>query len=82
MDLALEEELVDLATHCLQNPGLDLRDAERRIAGIGRQVHAEGGEDAMEALFFAVRNRVMGEIEKDPAPLRALWNGISDGWRY
>ena len=32
--------------------------------------------------FFAISNRIQGEIEKDPAPFRSLWNGLSDEWKY
>ena len=36
----------------------------------------------MENFFFAVENRIEGEIEKSPKPFRSLWNGISDEWKY
>lgn len=82
MDFMLEEELVDLVTFCLQNPGADIHEQERRITEIGGLLHADGGADAMENFFFVVRNRVMGEIKKDPQPLRPLWNGIASEWQY
>lgn len=79
MDFMLEEELVDLLTECLQNPG-DAK-KEERITQIGKTLHEDGGLDAMENFFFAAGNRVSGETGKDPAPLRALWSGIDPGWR-
>ncbi len=83
MDFMLEEELVDLMTFCLQNPGSpEVAGKERRIAEIGGELYADGGVDALENFFFVLRNRIMGEIEKDPSPMRALWNGLTDEWRY
>lgn len=78
----LEEELVDLVTFCLQNPGSNVHEQERRITEIGRLLYADGGVDAMENFFHVVRNRVNGEIKKDPLPLRSLWNGITSEWQY
>ncbi len=81
MDFMLEEELIDLFTFCLQSPDSpETAQKKSRIAEIGRELHADGGVDAMENFFFAVRNRIIGEIEKDPEPLRGLWNGIDPGW--
>ena len=36
----------------------------------------------MENFFFAVDNRIQGEINLDPKPFRSLWNGISEEWNY
>jgi len=36
----------------------------------------------MENFFFAVDNRIQGEIEQSPKNYRSLWNGISDEWNY
>ena len=83
MDAGLEEELVDLMTFCLQNPGSDEAASKRgRISEIGREVFEDGGVDALESLFFALKNRITGEIGKDPSGLRPLWNGLSDEWKF
>ena len=42
----------------------------------------DGGVDALENFYFAISNRIQGEIEKDIAPFRPLWNGFSDEWKY
>jgi len=36
----------------------------------------------MENFFFAVDNRIQGEINQDPKSFRLLWNGITDEWNY
>jgi len=83
MDFMLEEELIDLATFCLQNPDSpEVKEKKERITEIGQEINADGGVDAMENFFFVIRNRIMGEIEKDPEPFRTLWNGIDDSWKY
>lgn len=83
MDFMLEEELMDLMTFCLQNPDSSaVSEKKARIVEIGRELYADGGVDAMENFFFALKNRIVQEIEKDPSPLRVLWNGIADEWSY
>jgi len=82
MDFMLEEEMIDLFTFCLQNPDSpEAAEKKNRITEIGKELHADGGVDAMENFFFAVRNRIIGEIEKDPEPFRALWDGIDSEWK-
>lgn len=82
MDFMLEEEMIDLFTFCLQNPDSgEAAGKKSRIAEIGREIHADGGVDAMENFFFAVRNRIIGEIEMDPQPFRELWSGIDPEWK-
>jgi hypothetical protein len=79
----LEEELIDLVTFCLQNPNSpQLEEKKKRIAEIGRELYADGGLDALENFFFAIKNRITEEIGKDPESLRPLWNGIDNGWKY
>ncbi len=81
MDFMLEEEMIDLFTSCIQNPDASETAAKKaRITEIGREIHADGGVDAMENFFFAVRNRIIGELDKDPEPFRRLWDGIDSGW--
>ena len=83
MDFMLEEEMIDLLTFCLQNPDSDdVESKKSRLKEIGHELFNDGGVDAMENFFFAVENRIEGEIEKSPKPFRSLWNGISDEWNY
>ena len=79
----LEEELIDLFTFCLQNPdSLEVTEKKIRIKEIGKELFDDGGVDALENFFFAISNRIEGEINKSPAPFRSLWNGLSDEWKY
>ena len=83
MDFMLEEELIDLMTFCLQNPDSgEIADKHARITEIGHELYADGGVDALENFFFALKNRITEEIGKDPSPMRSLWNGLSDEWQY
>ena len=83
MDFMLEEELIDLFTFCLQNPDSpDIEQKKIRIKEIGKELFADGGVDELENFFFAITNRIEGEINKSPAPFRSLWNGLSDEWKY
>lgn len=83
MDFMLEEELIDLFTFCLQNPDFpEVAEKKIRIKEIGKELFDDGGVDALENFFFAISNRIEGEINKSPAPFRSLWNGLSDEWKY
>jgi len=83
MDFMLEEELIDLFTFCLQNPDFpEVTEKKIRIKEIGKELFDDGGVDALENFFFAISNRIEGEINKSPAPFRSLWNGLSDEWKY
>lgn len=83
MDFILEEEMIDTLTFCLQNPNSDLIESKKqRFKEIGQELFENGGVDAMENFFFAVDNRIQGEINQDPTSFRLLWNGISDEWNY
>ena len=83
MDFMLEEEMIDLLTFCLQNTTSDeLESKKSRFKEIGKELFDDGGVDAMENFFFAVDNRIQGEIEQSPKNYRSLWNGISDEWNY
>jgi len=83
MDFMLEEELLDLMTFCLQNPeSTEISEKHKRITEIGGELYADGGVDALENFFFVVKNRIIQEIDKDPSPMRSLWNGISDEWNF
>ena len=83
MDFILEEELIDLFTFCLQNPNSpEVKQKKTRIQEIGQELFVDGGVDALENFFFAISNRIEGEINKSPAQFRPLWNGLSDEWNY
>jgi hypothetical protein len=83
MDFMLEEELLDLMTFCLQNPeSTEITEKKKRISDIGQELFLDGGIDAMDNFFFSIKNRIIGEIEKDPSPLRSLWNGLTTDWHY
>lgn len=83
MDFMLEEELMDLMTFCLQNPeSSEVIDKKKRITEIGQELFLDGGIDALENFFFSLKNRIIQEIEKDPSPLRSLWNGLTPEWHY
>jgi hypothetical protein len=83
MDAMLEEEMIDLITFCLQNStSSEIESKKNRISQIGSELYSDGGVDAMENMFFAIQNRITEEIGKDPKSFRALWNGISQEWKY
>ena len=83
MDFMLEEEMIDLITFCLQNPNSsEVEQKKKRLEEIGKELHADGGVDAMENFFFVIENRIKEEINKDPKPFRSLWNGINENWNY
>ena len=79
----LEEELIDLMTFCLQNPeSSEAEEKKNRITEIGKEIFDDGGVDAMENFFFALKNRITEEIGKDPDVFRPLWNGLSNEWKF
>ncbi len=79
----LEEELIDLMTFCLQNPdSAEVSEKHKTITEIGHEHYADGGVDALENFFFVLKNRIIQEIEKDPSPMRPLWNGLTDEWQF
>ena len=83
MDFLLEEELLDLMTFCLQYPeSSEVIGKKKRITDIGHELFLDGGIDALENFFFALKNRIIQEIEKDPSSLRSLWNGLTTEWHY
>ena len=83
MDFMLEEELIDLMTFCLENPdSSESVEKKNRISEIGKELFEDGGVDALENFFFALKNRITEEIGKDPSVFRPLWNGLTDEWQY
>jgi len=83
LDAYLEEELIDLFTHYLQNPNAsDLETKKQRIKEIGTELYSDGGTDAMENMFYSVEMRIKEEIGKDIKENRSWWNGVSEDWKY
>lgn len=83
MDAYLEEELYDILTYCLQNPDAsDFEAKKQRVSTIGKELYADGGEDAMENMFYSNEFRIKGEIGKEVRPYRSSWKGISNEWKY
>jgi hypothetical protein len=83
LDAYLEEELIDLFTHNIQNPNSsELESKKQRITNIGREIYEDGGQDAMENMFYSVAIRIKEEIGIDINKDRSWWNGITDGWNY
>ena len=83
MDAYLEEELIDLFTHYIQNPNsLESESKKQRIKEIGREIYEDGGQDAMENMFYSVAIRIKEEIGIDINKNRTFWNGIAEGWKY
>jgi hypothetical protein len=83
LDAYLEEELYDLLTFCIQNPqSPDFSSKKGRVEEIGRELHADGGTDALENMFFSIEHRIKEEIGTDARPYRQWWNGISGEWKY
>lgn len=83
MDAMLEEEMIDIVTFCLQNPdSTEVDQKKKRFSEIGQELFDDGGVDAMENFFFVVNNRITEEINLDPKPLKSLWNGIAEDWKY
>ncbi len=83
MDAYLEEELYDLLTFCIQNPDSpDLAGKKERVVEIGRELHDDGGVDALENMFFSIEHRIKDEIGADARPYRSWWNGISGDWKF
>ena len=83
MDAYLEEELYDILTYCIQNPkAFDFEAKKQRVFMIGKELHNDGGIDAMENMFYSIEFRVKEEIGNEAKPYRSWWNDISDEWRY
>lgn len=83
MDAYLEEELYDILTSCIKEPGsADMAARRGRVEEIGRELYSDGGSDALENMFFALENRIKEEIGADARPYRSWWNGLSPDWKY
>lgn len=65
MDAYLEEELYDLVTYCIQNPNAsDFESNKHRVQEIGKELHTDGGVDAMENIFFLIEFRIKKRLAK------------------
>jgi hypothetical protein len=83
LDAYLEEELIDLFTYYFQNPNAsDLETKMQRVKEIGIELFNDGGNDAMENMFYSVEMRIKEEIGKDIKENRSWWNGVSENWKY
>ncbi len=83
MDAYLEEELHDILTYCIQNPDAsDFEAKKRRAVVIGKELYEDGGNDAMENMFYSIEFRIKEEIDKDASQNRSWWNNISNEWKY
>jgi hypothetical protein len=49
---------------------------------IGKELHADGGADAMENMFYSIESRIKDELGRDAKQYRSWWNNISDDWKY
>ena len=80
----LEEEMIDLLTFCLQNDPEAKQNPQKkqRVQEIGTELFSDGGVDAMENLYFAIEQRIIEEIKKDPKTYRSWWNNITETWKY
>jgi hypothetical protein len=84
LDAYLEEELYDILTLCITKPNeLEIIDSQRkRFYEIGQEIYSDGGIDALENMFFALNNRIQGELNKDPSGYKSWWNGITESWNF
>jgi hypothetical protein len=65
------------------NPNaVDIKMKKQRIEEIGKELHADGGNDAMENMFYSIEIRIKEEIGQDAKAYRQWWNGISEDWNY
>lgn len=49
---------------------------------IGKELHTDGGTDAMENMFYSIESRIKDELARDAKQYRSWWNNISDEWKY
>ena len=84
MDAYLEEELYDILTFYITNSN-ELEKVEsqkKRFFEIGQEIYADSGIDALENMFFALNNRIEGEINTDASKYKSWWNGITEKWNF
>ena len=84
MDAYLEEELYDILTLCITKPNeLEMIDSQKkRFHEIGQEIYSDGGIDALENMFFALTNRIQGELNQDPSRYESWWNGVTESWNF
>jgi hypothetical protein len=49
---------------------------------IGKEVHADGGTDAMEDMFYSIESRIKDELGMDAKQYRSWWNNLSNEGKY
>jgi len=83
LNAALEEEVYDLVIYCIQNPtASDFGLKKCMVQDIGKELHADGGVDAMENIFYPIEIRIKEEFGKDAKSYRSWWNDIGNEWNY
>jgi hypothetical protein len=55
---------------------------KQRAVVIGKELYEDGGNDAMENMFYSIEFRIKEEIDKDASQYRSWWNNISNEWKY
>ncbi|HEX7256662.1 MAG TPA: hypothetical protein VF242_01270 [Nitrososphaeraceae archaeon] len=71
-------------TFCITNSN-ELEKVEsqkKRFFEIGQEIYADSGIDALENMFFALNNRIEGEINTDASKYKSWWNGITEKWNF
>jgi hypothetical protein len=84
LDAYLEEELYDILTLCITKPNESqiIESQKKRFHEIGQEIYSDGGIDALENMFFALTNRIQGELNQDPTRYKSWWNGIIESWNF
>ena len=67
---------------CKNPDSPEVETKKTRISEVGKELFQDGGVDALENFWFAISNRIEGEIEKDIILFRPLWNNLSDEWKF
>ncbi|HVE37133.1 MAG TPA: hypothetical protein VNA18_02965, partial [Nitrososphaeraceae archaeon] len=49
----------------------DLESKKQRISIIGKELHADGGTDAMENMFYSIESRIKDELGRDAKQYRS-----------
>ena len=84
MDAYLEEELYDILTFCTTNSNNveKVESQKRRFFEIGQEIYTDSGIDALENMFFALNNRIEGELNTNASKYKSWWNGITEKWNF
>jgi len=49
----------------------DLESKKQRVSMIGKELHADGGADAMENMFYSIESRIKDELGRDAKQYRS-----------